>query len=357
MQSSDVVVVTGGSAGIGRAAALAFARAGAKVAVLARGDERVQATCDEVRRSGGTALGVALDVADAQALEEAAERVERELGPIAVWVNNAMVTVYAPIAEMSPSEVRRVTEVTYLGSVHGTMAALSRMRARNRGTIVQVGSALAYRSIPLQAAYCGAKAAVRGFTDALRSELRHERSKVRVTMVQLSAFNTPQFDWARNRMGEALQPVPPIFQPEVAARAIVRAAGGERREWWVGWPAVKAIVSSRLVPGLGDRIAASTAWKGQLSGDAARDTAGNLLHPAPGRQAAHGRFDARSRSSSVQLWLSMHRTPLLAMAVAAIALLASSPSLRRKEGRGERRGSRAPRAGPAVHAGGVRRAG
>ena len=322
MTRDDVVVITGGSAGIGRAAALAFARAGAKVAVLARGADRVQQTCAEIAAAGGSALGVALDVADAAAVEAAAERIERELGPITVWVNNAMVTAYAPLVEMSADEVRRITEVTYLGTVHGTLAALKRMRARDRGTIVQVGSALAYRSIPLQSAYCAAKAAVRGLTDALRSELIRERSRVHVTMLQLSAFNTPQFDWARNRMPKRPQPVPPIFQPEVAARVIVRAAEQPRREWWVGWPAVQAILSSRLVPGLGDRIGARRAWDGQQSDEPATgDRLGNLVDAVPGSQAAHGRFDARSKADSRQLWWSMHRAPIALAAVASVVLM------------------------------------
>lgn len=325
MASKDeVVVVTGGSAGVGRAAARAFAQAGTKVAVLARGAQRVQEACVEIASVGGVGLGLALDVADAEAVEAAAECIERELGPITVWVNNAMVTVYAPIAQMSAEEIARVTQVTYLGAVHGTLAALKRMRARDRGCILQIGSALAYRSIPLQSAYCGAKAALRGFTDALRSELIHDRSQVRITMLQLSAFNTPQFDWARNRMPRRAQPVPPIFQPELAARAIVWAARHHRRELWVGWPAVYTIWSSRLLPGFGDWLAARSAYKGQQSKEPrAGDGSGNLLEPAPGLQAAHGRFDAQThRRSGGQLWLATHRAPVAAaVLVAAIVLI------------------------------------
>src|SRR5687768_14384010 len=236
---SEVAVVAGGSAGVGRAAVNAFARRGYRVAVLARDPERVERACADVRAAGGHALAIALDVADANQVEQAAARIERELGPIAVWVNNASTTVFARALDMPAEEYERVTQVSYLGVVHGTLAALRRMHERDRGTIVQTGSALAYRSIPLQSAYCAAKAAIRGFTDSVRCELIHDRSNVRLTMVQLSAFNTPQFDWARSKLPRKLQPVPPIFQPEIAAEAIVWAATHSRREWWVGWPAVK----------------------------------------------------------------------------------------------------------------------
>jgi NAD(P)-dependent dehydrogenase (short-subunit alcohol dehydrogenase family) len=318
-----VVVVTGGSAGVGRAAALAFARRGDPVAVLARDAQRIEATCAQLRAAGAQALGIVADVADAQQVEAAAEQVERELGPIAVWVNNAMATVYAPVEDMTPREFQRVTEVTYLGTVHGTLAALRRMRARNAGCIVQVGSALAYRSIPLQSAYCAAKAAARGFTDALRSELIHDGSAVRVCMVHLSAVNTPQFDWARNKLGRRLQPVPPIFQPEVAADAIVLAATRPRREMWVGWPAVQAIASSRVAPGLGDHVAARSAWDGQTTDEPAPpDAPDNLFEPVPGERAAHGRFDDRARPRSLQWEMARRRAPLFAvLALVAVAVV------------------------------------
>ncbi len=274
-----MVVITGASAGIGRATALAFTSDGAAVALLSRNAARLETACQEIEAIGGKALGIAVDVADADQIEAAAARIERELGPIDVWVNNAMVTIFAKIGDITPTEFRRVTEVTYLGTVHGTMAALRRMRSRDRGCIVQVGSALAYRSIPLQSPYCGAKAAIRGFTDALRCELLHEGSQVRLSMVQLSAFNTQQFDWARSRLPNRLQPVPPIFQPEIAARAIVRAAREGRRELWVGWPAVKAILSSRLAPALGDRVAASRAYEGQQTQEPA--SAGRTICSTP----------------------------------------------------------------------------
>jgi NAD(P)-dependent dehydrogenase (short-subunit alcohol dehydrogenase family) len=232
----EVVVVTGASAGVGRATVRAFARQGASIGMVARGREGLEAAAKEVESEGGRALILPLDVADAQAVEGAAARVEGELGPIDVWVNNAMTSVFAPLKEVASDEFRRVTEVTYLGVVHGTMAALRRMLPRDRGTIVQVGSALAYRGIPLQSAYCGAKHAIQGFTESLRSELLHDNSHVRVTMVQLPALNTPQFDWVLSRLPNRPQPVPPIYQPEVAAEAIVWAAHHGRPEVWVGGP-------------------------------------------------------------------------------------------------------------------------
>ena len=301
----SVAVVSGASAGIGRATADAFAEAGFAVGLLSRNAARLEQACGAIRARGGRALAIPLDVADAAQVEAACARVEHELGPVDAWVNSAMVTVFAPFDEVTPEEFRRVTEVTYLGTVHGTMAALRRMRARDRGTIVQVGSALAYRSIPLQSAYCGAKAAVRGFTDALRCELIHDGSKVRLSMVQLSAFNTPQFDWARNRLPCRPQPVPPIFQPELAARAILRAAREGPREAWVGWPAVKAILSTRVAPGLGDRLAARQAYESQEAEEPADPgRPDNLFRSVDGEQGAHGRFDARARTKSLQVRLS-----------------------------------------------------
>jgi short-subunit dehydrogenase len=316
----QIAVITGASAGIGRAAAQAFARAGYSVAILARDPRRIESVCEQIRNSGGHALGISTDVADAAQVERAAERIEHELGPISVWVNNASTTVFARVLDMTAEEYRQVTAVTYLGVVHGTMAALARMQSRDRGIIIQTGSALAYRSIPLQSAYCAAKAAIRGFTDALRCELIHDRSSVRLTMVQLSAFNTPQFDWARSKLSRRLQPVPPIFQPEIAAAAIVRAATHRSREVWVGWPAVKAILSARLCPGLGDRLAARNAYESQMT-DAPEDPdrADNLFDPVPGDFGVHGRFDARAESSSTQWSLSKHRWSAAALAAALLA--------------------------------------
>jgi len=319
----EVAVVAGGSAGIGRAAVVALARGGYWVAVLARDRERIDATCAEICAAGGNALAIPTDVADPVQVEEAADRIERELGRISVWVNNASTTVFARALDMAPEEYQRITQVSYLGVVHGTLSALKRMQPRDRGIIIQTGSALAYRSIPLQSAYCGAKAAIRGFTDALRCELIHDRSNVRLTMVQLSAFNTPQFDWARNKLAKRVQPVPPIFQPELAAEAIVWAAAHHRREVWVGWPAVKAILSSRLVPGLGDRIAARSAYDGQQTAEpAALDRLDNLFHSVAGSFGAHGRFDRRARPDSMQWWLVRRRLPVaaaLALSLVAVA--------------------------------------
>src|SRR5688572_8749749 len=304
-----VVVITGGSAGVGRAAALAFARAGYSVGILARDPQRVESACEEIRGEGGRALGISTDVADATQVERAAERIEHELGPISVWVNNASTTVFARVLDMTAEEYRQVTAVAYLGVVHGTLAALKRMHPRNHGVIIQTGSALAYRSIPLQSAYCAAKAAIRGFTDALRCELIHDRSHVRLTMVQLSAFNTPQFDWARSKLPRKLQPVPPIFQPEIAAEAIVWAATHSRREWWVGWPAVKTILATRLLPGgLGDRMAARNAYDAQQTSEPAdASRADNLFAPVPGNFGAHGRFDKRAVPRSLAWLLSKYR--------------------------------------------------
>jgi NAD(P)-dependent dehydrogenase (short-subunit alcohol dehydrogenase family) len=263
--SAPVVVITGASAGVGRATALAFARRGWRVALLARGRERLESARAEVERVGGQALALVADVAKAEEVFAAAERAAAEWGRIDVWINNAMATIFAPIDEITPAEFRRVTEVTYLGQVHGTLAALRHMRPGGPGVIVQVGSALSYRSIPLQSAYCAAKFAVRGFTDSLRCELIHQGRPIRVTMVQLPAVNTPQFDWARSRLPRRLQPVPPIFQPEAIAEAIYSAAMNTPRELWVGLPTIKAVLATILLPGWLDRLASSRAWQGQMT--------------------------------------------------------------------------------------------
>jgi short-subunit dehydrogenase len=304
----QVVVITGASAGVGRAAARAFAVSGARIGLMARGVGRLDDTAREVEASGGEAIVVPADVADAEAVDRAAEEVERTLGPIDIWVNAAMATVFAPFHLLTPEEYRRATEVTYLGFVHGTMAALKRMRTRNRGTIVQVGSALAYRSVPLQSAYCGAKAAIRGFTDSLRSELIHDGVDVHLTMVQMPALNTPQFDWARNKLRHRPQPLPPIFQPEVAARAIVFAASAGRREVYVGGPTVKAILANMIAPGLLDRLLARKGYDGQLTDETeAQNRPDNLFDPVAGPHAAHGRFDERASTGSLELWTTEHR--------------------------------------------------
>jgi NAD(P)-dependent dehydrogenase (short-subunit alcohol dehydrogenase family) len=314
-----VVAVTGASAGVGRATARAFARDGAHVGLIARGRERLESARREVEELGCRASVVEADVADAAQVEAAAQQIEDELGPIDVWVNNAMATVFAPIADTTPEEFRRATEVTYLGSVWGTMSALRRMRPRDSGVIVQVGSALAYRGIPLQAAYCGSKHALQGFLESLRAELLHDGSHVRLTMVQLPALNTPQFTWSRAKLPRAPQPVPPIFQPEVAADAIVWAAKHPRRELMVGWPTVKAIVGNALVPGIADRYLARTGFDAQQTDDPVDpNRPDNLFEPVPGDQGAHGPFDDQSRTRSIQLRLVKHRVPLLA-GVAALA--------------------------------------
>ena len=309
--AGKVVVVTGASAGVGRAVVRAFAARGANVGLIARGRDGLEGAQREVERYGGRALVLPLDVADGHAVDRAAETVENALGPIDVWVNDAMVSVFAPVIETTVEEFRRVTEVTYLGFVHGTLAALKRMRPRNRGSIVQVGSALAYRSIPLQAAYCAAKHAVLGFTDSLRSELLHEKSAINLTMVQLPAVNTPQFSWSRAKLSKEPQPVPPIYQPEVAADAIVFAAGHRRREVWISWSVMKAIVGEDLVPGYADRYLAEHGYEAQETQQSiAPERRDNLYEPLAGDHGAHGAFDAEARSFSPVFWLSKHRTGL-----------------------------------------------
>jgi NAD(P)-dependent dehydrogenase (short-subunit alcohol dehydrogenase family) len=303
-----VVVITGASAGVGRALTRDLARRGASLGLIARGLEGLDAARREAECSGARVLTVVADVADAAAVEAAAERVERELGPIDVWVNNAMVSVFSPIAQMTPEEFERVTRVTYLGAVHGTLAALRRMQPRDRGAIVQVGSALAYRGIPLQSAYCAAKHALQGFTESLRAELRHDGSRIHVTMVHFPALNTPQFDWTRSRMPRQPQPVPPIFQPELAADAIVWAVEHPRPEVLVGWPTVKAVCGNSLMPWYVDRYLARFGYDAQQTDEpVSPDRPDNLFTPVPRDYGAHGRFDSRASSTSAEWWMVKHR--------------------------------------------------
>lgn len=302
-----VVVVTGASSGVGRATARAFADAGADLALLARGRDGLEIAAKEVESSGRRAAFFPTDVADPDQVEASASEIERTLGPIDVWVNDAMVSVFSPFLEMTPDEFRRVTDVTYLGAVHGTYAALRRMVPRDRGVIVQVGSALAYRGIPLQSAYCGAKHAVQGFTESVRCELLHDRSRVRITMVQLPALNTPQFDVALIRLPWEPQPVPPIYQPEIAARAVVWASEHPRRELWVGGSTAATLIANSVVPGLLDRYLGRTGYRSQQSDEPIRPgRPSNLWEPVRGDRGAHGRFGARSHARSIQFWLASH---------------------------------------------------
>jgi NAD(P)-dependent dehydrogenase (short-subunit alcohol dehydrogenase family) len=318
----SVVVITGASAGVGRAAVRAFARQRASIGLIARGVDGLDAARREVEAAGGRAIVLPADVASHDAIEAAAERVERELGPIDIWVNNAMVSVFSPVKELQPDEIRRVTEVTYLGVVYGTLAALKRMLPRNRGAIVQVGSALAYRGIPLQAAYCGAKHAIQGFTESLRCELLHDGSDVHVTMVQLPAMNTPQFDWVKSRLPRQPQPVPPIYAPEIAADAIVWAASQRRREISVGGPTVVAIWGNKIAAGLADRYLARTGYDSQQTDQPADpNRPDNLWQPLPGDHGPHGRFADRTTHRSPQTWINERLYPALAMIAAGGAAL------------------------------------
>ncbi len=319
MRFPEVVVITGASAGVGRAAVREFASRGADVGLLARDSEGLEAAAKEVEALGRQAVAVPTDVADPEQVEAAAARIEERLGPIDVWVNDAMTSVFAPFTEIEPEEFRRVTEVTYLGFVYGTRSALKRMLPRDHGTIVQVGSALAYRGIPLQSAYCGGKHAIEGFTESVRAELLHQKSKVRLTMVQMPALNTPQFTWVLSRLPGSPQPVPPIYQPEVAARAIAWAATHRRRQLWVGATTVATILANDVAPGLLDRYLGRTGYKSQQTrqpADPGRPN--NLWAPVPGDHGAHGPFDEQAHPRSPQLWASTHRG-LVGAAIAGLA--------------------------------------
>jgi len=330
MKRRQVVVVTGASAGVGRAVVRAFTRRGAAIGLIARGEAGLQAAAAEVMQAGCRAVVVRTDVAEAAEVEAAAGRVEDELGPIDIWVNNAMVSVFSPFKEMEAAEFRRVTDVTYLGVVYGTLSALKRMLPRNRGVIVQVGSALAYRGIPLQSAYCGAKHAVQGFTESVRCELLHDHSRVRITMVQLPALNTPQFGWVKSRLPNQPQPVPPIYQPEVAAEAVVWAARHNRREVWVGGSTVATLLLNNLAPGALDRYLAQNGYRAQLTDRPDDpDRPNNLFQPvdADKDHGGHGSFDERSKGSSLQFKASANRAWL---GLGALALVAAAKAGRRR---------------------------
>jgi NAD(P)-dependent dehydrogenase (short-subunit alcohol dehydrogenase family) len=336
----EVVVVTGASAGVGRAVVRLLARRGASLGLIARGRDALRATAAEVEALGGRALPLPCDVSDEVSVEAAAERVERELGPIDAWINNAMVSVFAPVTEIGADDFRRVTEVTYLGTVFGTMSALRRMKPRDRGVIVQVGSLLARRSIPLQSAYCGAKHATLGFSESLRCELIHDGSRVRLTMVELPAVNTPQFDWAKTTLPRAPRPMGTVYQPEVAARAVVHALDHPRRDFVVGGAQLLPHIAQKLVPAVLDHVIAERGYEGQ-QGDARtsphrRD---NLWEPLPGDAGAHGAFDRESKATSLQAWASRHR---LGLGVALVSLLTALGLFRRRGRRGRRSSRRAP---------------
>lgn len=323
----EIVVITGATAGVGRATVRRFARDRARIALLARDRGRLEATAREVEEAGGEALALSVDVAEAEAVDAAADLVEERFGPIDIWVNNAMTSVFARVKDIRPEEFKRVAEVNYLGFVYGTLAALKRMIPRDRGHIVQVGSALAWRGIPLQAPYCASKHAIDGFTESLRAELMHDRSKVKVSIAHMPGMNTPQFEWVRSRLPRKTQPVPPIFQPEVAADAIHWAAHHDRAILYVGFPTVKAVAGERTSPRLLDFYLARTGFASQQTDEPSDpDRPDNLFNPVPGDFAAHGPFDDRARARSRQLWASTHRRWLTlaggAAAVAAVGLMA-----------------------------------
>ena len=306
---NDIVVITGASAGVGRAAAKKFAERGCSVGLIARGIEGLEGAKKDVESFGTKAVYVQADVANAEEIENAANKIEKELGPIDIWINDAMTTVFSPFLEITPDEYKRVTEVTYLGFVYGTMSALKRMKKRNKGVIVQVGSALAYRGIPLQTAYCGSKHAIQGFTESLRAELIHDKINVHLTMVQMPALNTPQFNWCKNNFDKKPQPVPPIYQPEVAAEAIYYAAYHKRREMYIGFNNTVIIIGNKFFPGFGDKYLASHGYSSQLTDEkVSKDRQTNLWNPVKGDFGSHGEFDNKAINKSKDLFVDIHRT-------------------------------------------------
>ncbi len=332
--SPEIIVITGASAGIGRATVRAFAKPGIKMALIARDEDGLTAARLEVERAGGQAIIFPIDVSDSEAMEASTQLIEEQLGPIDLWINNAMVSVFSPVKEMKPDEFRRVTEVTYLGYVYGTLAALKRMLPRDRGTIIQVSSALAHRSIPLQSAYCAAKHAIKGFTESLLCELWHDKSNIQVSMVTMPAVNTPQFDWVKSRLPNHPQPVPPIYEPEVAASAIYWAAKHHPRELLVGFPTIKAVWGGKLIPGLLDHYLGDMGYQAQQTDQpVSPDRPDNLWYPLPGDHGAHGDFDARSRGFSLTLWLQMNK-PVLLLALAGVTTVFLARRIRHKPLRG-----------------------
>jgi NAD(P)-dependent dehydrogenase (short-subunit alcohol dehydrogenase family) len=326
----ETVVITGATSGIGRATARRFAAPGVRIALVARGRDGLRATAREVEAAGAQALILPTDVADADAVDNAAQATEEALGPIDIWINNAMATVFAPFTELSPDEFRRANEVTYFGSIWGMRAALSRMRERDRGTIVQVGSAMAYRGIPLQSAYCGAKHGIEGVFDSLRTELRHEKSSIHLTTVQLPGINTPQFEHARNKFHKYSIPVAPFYQPEVAADAIHWAAHHKRRELYVGAPTVYTILGSKAASWIAERYLAATAWNGQLTDNPIPpEQPDNLDAPPPGDPGAHGPYDDKAHPRSLQLALAKHRGVAWAAVAGGATALAAAAARRR----------------------------
>lgn len=334
MAKALVVAITGSSAGLGRAIAHAYAKRGARVGLIARNPEALDAAKRECEALGGQAICLPTDVANAEAVDQAASQLEEAFGPIDIWINDAMVSVFSPVKQMEPSDYNRVTEVLYLGFVYGTLAALRRMLPRNRGTIIQIGSALSYRSIPLQSAYCACKHAINGFTDSLRCELHHDKSNIKITNIQMPAMNTTQFDWVKNRMPNMTQPVPPIYEPEIAAEVVYAAgvAKKPRREYWVGMPTVMAIVAQKFIPGLLDAYLGKTGYKGQqLEGQPQDPNAPNNLYKfVPGRHSARGKFDDRSSRTSAEVFFSLHRDWFALGAVGVLAGVAMVYPKRRR---------------------------